>query len=244
MPFTPAHTITVLPFLRVNFLSATGLVIGSMSPDFEYFLKFSVNGTHGHTWAGLLYFDLPVSFILSVVFHSVVRPNLIQNLPGFLRSRFMQMMSFDFLQSFRQNPTGFVVAVLFGGATHILWDGFTHGQGFFVNYFSFYDGAYVPFQGVDYPLWYALQHISTMVGLTILCIYIWFLPVHPAPRGARVIYWILVAMITVFIAGTRFLIVSHDFNLGNFVVSSISGLCIALIICGVLPSRYFGAQRI
>lgn len=239
MPFTPAHTAIVLPFLRVNFLPATALVIGSMSPDFEYFLKFSVDGIHGHTWPGLFYFDLPLTFILAAVYHQVVRKNLIQNLPAFLQSRIKTEKPFDFLASVKGNWLGFAVAALLGAASHILWDGFTHGNGFFVRYFDFYDGAYVPFQGVDYPLWYALQHISTVVGLIIVAFYVLALPPKPNFAPAGTIYWVMIFAISIAIVALRFFVEHSDFNLGNFVVSSISGFCVALVICGLLPSRLF-----
>ena len=54
MPFTPAHTALVLPFIQKRYLSATGLIAGSVAPDFEYFFKMSTNGVHGHTIPGLL----------------------------------------------------------------------------------------------------------------------------------------------------------------------------------------------
>jgi hypothetical protein len=83
MPFTPAHSAIVLPFVRINpkYVSATGLIIGSLTPDFEYFFKMSVNGVHGHTLPGLLYFDLPVATALALVFHLVVKRNFINNVP-------------------------------------------------------------------------------------------------------------------------------------------------------------------
>jgi hypothetical protein len=239
MPFTPAHTAVVLPFLRVDFLSATGLIIGSMSPDFEYFMKLSVDGVHGHTWPGLFYFDLPVSFVLALVFHKVVRPNLFLSLPYFLKARFSGVVSVNFLEYFRKNPVVFIGSVLAGGATHIIWDGFTHGNGFFVDYFSFYDGAYVPFMGVNYPLWYALQHISTMAGLTFLAGYILLMKERPVANGISWIYWLLVLSITAMTTIIRFTVNDDDFNLGNLVVTAIGGTCAALVICGFMPSRYF-----
>ena len=84
MPFTPAHPAIVLPFLKLRYFSATGLVVGCMTPDFEYFFKMSVDAIHSHSTAGLFYFDLPVTLILSVVFHQFVKSNFIQNLPLYI----------------------------------------------------------------------------------------------------------------------------------------------------------------
>jgi len=41
MPFTFSHPAIVLPLatLRRQWISATGLIIGSITPDFEYFIR-------------------------------------------------------------------------------------------------------------------------------------------------------------------------------------------------------------
>jgi hypothetical protein len=234
MPFTPAHTAVVLPFLKNRYASATGLVIGSMAPDFEYFFKMQVSGVHSHTWAGLLYFDLPVTLALSMVFHLVAKRNLINNLPAFLQRRFSYTLHLNFPKTLRSRPLVFVLSALAGSASHIIWDGFTHGRGFFVNYFSFYDGAYLPFDGVNYPLWYALQHISTFVGLAAVVIYVFALEAKGNFVAPRLVYWLILLLISVSVVALRFAIHPADYALGNVVVSSVSALCIALILCGLI----------
>jgi hypothetical protein len=239
MPFTPAHTAFVLPFIRSRYASATGLLVGSVAPDFEYFFKMSVDGVHGHTWAGLFYFDLPVSLLLAYLFHLLIKKNLVSNLPVFLQHRFHTLLNFDFHYFMRRHYLKFLISVLVGSASHIIWDGFTHGTGYFVHYFDFYEGTYVPFQGVNYPLWYALQHFSTFIGLVLVVIYVLFLPKESgtvaAPRWA---YWGMLLAITLSCLAIRFAIYSSDLNEGNVVVSLISGLCVALVCAGLVQFRY------
>jgi hypothetical protein len=235
MPFTPAHTAVVLPFLRWQYVSATGLVVGSIAPDFEYFLKMSVNSRFSHTIAGLFYFDLPVIILLSIGFHHVVKENLFANSPRFIQKRFQEVWQFNFVKSLREHPWRFCLSGLAATATHVLWDSFTHGNGFFAKNLSFYKGSYVPFDGVNYPLFYALQQISTGVGLTVLILFIVFRkPVHRA-RVCRPLldYWIWIVIITGAVVAIRFFLV-NDFDLGNGIVSLISGLCIALLITGLM----------
>jgi hypothetical protein len=234
MPFTPAHIAAVLPGVRSRYLSATGLVVGSMAPDFEYFFKMSVDGIHGHTWAGLLYFDLPVSVGLAWLFHRIVKRNLITNLPWWLQQRFIDTLQTDFVAVMRNRPLTFLFSAALGSATHIIWDGFTHGSGFFVKYFSFYNGAYVPFDGVRYPLWYSLQHMSTAIGLAAVVIYIFCKRKSNVLNKPRILYWIVFALIGLSAVLLRFLLRLNDLNAGNFVVSSITGICIALIGCGLV----------
>jgi hypothetical protein len=56
MPFTFSHPAIILPlaYLPKKWYSMTGLVIGSLVPDFEYFLRMSMAGYHSHTIAGLV----------------------------------------------------------------------------------------------------------------------------------------------------------------------------------------------
>src|SRR5688572_28164127 len=155
MPFTPAHPAIILPFIRSRYFSATGLIAGSMSPDFEYFFKMSVSSMHSHTVAGLFYFDLPVTILISLVFHLVVKKNLIYNLPLFLQKKIQALLEIDFIKYLREHAWIFVISALLGAASHILWDSFTHNNSFFVRTLPFYKGTHVPLGGARYPLWYA-----------------------------------------------------------------------------------------
>jgi len=229
MPFTPAHPAIVLPLLKKRGFSALGLVVGSMAPDFEYFFKMKVNSVHSHTLAGLFYFDLPVAFLLAWIFVKVVKTNLLTNLPPFLQRRLHPMVELHVSTVFGRWFV-FACSALLGSMSHLLWDGFTHNNTFFVKNLSFYHGAYVPFEGVKYPLWYALQHISTGVGLTIVLIYLLCLPVQPV-RVTRpvMVYWFVVIMIAVAVVAIRFYVRPEDLKEGNVIVSAITGLC-----CGVV----------
>jgi hypothetical protein len=177
MPFTPAHTAIVLPFLRINpeRVSATALVIGSVAPDFEYFLKMSVNGQHSHTFLGIFYFDIPVTIGLAFLFHEVVKKNLISNLPAFFQYRFQLLLQLDFKEHFKRYYWVVIISAGIGSFSHIFWDAFTHNDGFFAQRITLYKHMVVPFDGVRYPLFYGLQHISTYVGLTIVMTYIFLL---------------------------------------------------------------------
>ena len=238
MPFTPAHAAVVLPFLKKNvkYISGTGLVMGSFAPDFEYFFKFSVESSFSHTAAGLFYFDVPVAILLSLLFHSAVKQNFITNLPYVLRNKFHLLQNLDFTTYFKANPFTVLFSALFGAASHIIWDAFTHRDGFFVLMLPFYSGTFVPYDGVMYPLWYALQHISTVVGLLAVVIYVFMKPGEnvSGDRSPSWWYWLLLTLVTTLVVAIRFAIRSADYNLGNFVVTSISGFCIALVVCGLI----------
>jgi hypothetical protein len=239
MPFTPAHPAIVLPFLRLRMVSATALVAGSMAPDFEYFFKLSVESEHSHTLKGIFYFDIPVVLLLSALFHLVVKQNLITNLPWTLQQRFQDTLSFDFISFLKSRPLVFLISAIAGTASHIFWDAFTHNGGFFARNLWFYKGTAIPFDGAQYPLFYVLQHISTFVGLFCVAVYIYMRKPQPGNDVTKpsIIYWLVIVVITALVVVIRFAIYSSDYNLGNVVVSSISGLCFALIIGGVFKFR-------
>jgi hypothetical protein len=238
MPFTPAHPAIVLPFLKVNprYVSATGLVIGSMTPDFEYFFKFSIEGTFSHTLWGVFFFDIPVALLLAFIFHTIVKNNLIRNLPPFLQRKFQSLLNFNFPSYFKKNTIVFFVCSGVGALSHIFWDAFTHFGGYFVHTLPIYIGNAIPFDGVRYPLWYALQQVSSVVGLMIVMIYILNLSAEKDGECVQpfLSYWVSLIFITALVVAIRFMIYAADYNLGNFVVTTISGICIALIICGII----------
>lgn len=105
MPFTFSHPAIVLPltYLPKKWYSLTGLVIGSIAPDFEYFIRIKVQSNYSHTWFGLFYFNLPLGIILAFIFHNIVRNTLIQNTPIFLQQRFNKVISFQWNNYFKKN---------------------------------------------------------------------------------------------------------------------------------------------
>jgi hypothetical protein len=246
MPFTFAHPAIVLPFVRQKYLSATALVAGSVAPDFEYFLKMREDDVHSHTVAGLFYFDLPLVFLLSIVFHVIVRNNFIGNLPAWLQCRLNEIRNVDIIEVIRARPIAFTLSALLGAASHLFWDNFTHANGFFVESLWFYEGTIVPYNGARYPLYYALQHISTYVGMFVVALFILFKAPDRAVVPSRVspIYWLVLFAITGGIAYARFIMYSSgSMNIGNTVVTVISAFCIGLVICGRIPfaSRVAGS---
>jgi len=236
MPFTPAHPAIILPLIRSRYFSATGLIAGSMSPDFEYFFKMSVSSVHSHTVAGLLYFDLPVTILISLLFHLLVKKNLIYNLPSFIQKKFQALLEMDFIKYLKEHFWIFLISALLGAASHVFWDSFTHNNSFFVRTLPFYKGTHIPFEGVRYPLWYALQQISTWIGLTVVLIYVLLMRQFPTRSNSRqkFLYWFTIGTITIVITWIRFVISPLGTDIGNLIVSIISGLLLAVVCCGFI----------
>lgn len=73
MPLTFAHPAAVLPFSRKSkYIHFPALVLGSMAPDFEYFLRGQPIGAIGHTFSGFLTYNLPLVIFFYLVYHFFV----------------------------------------------------------------------------------------------------------------------------------------------------------------------------
>lgn len=236
MPFTPAHPAIILPLLGKRSFSATGLIAGSIAPDFEYFFRMRIRATQSHTLAGLFYFDLPVALLIALVFHTIVKKKLIANLPAFLQRRMTALRDVDFFAILKRHPLRVVGSCMAGASSHLLWDSFTHSKGYFVRRIHYlYDGD-VYFLGGRYPAYYALQHISTVIGLASVLFYVLAMKADPAAivQMPRFRYWALAVAVVAAILCLRFVLGGSAPTEGDIVVSLVSAVCCALILNGAL----------
>ncbi|QDA60936.1 DUF4184 family protein [Hymenobacter jejuensis] len=177
MPFTLAHPALVLPLIRPlrRWLSATGLVVGSMAPDFEYFFRLRSNRGHAHNLLALVWFDLPLSLLVIALVHGVVRKPLVRCLPTVLHDRLGWMAEKPWpltnLWSARV-----LLAIAIGSLSHLLWDGFTH-IGYIADLLPFLKKIVAGRQLLGW-----LQLISSVLGLLVVGWAIWRLPKVTGPK--------------------------------------------------------------
>jgi hypothetical protein len=236
MPFTPAHSAAVLPLVNRKYFSATALIAGSLVPDFEYFFRLSVNGLYSHTIAGIFYFDIPVAIFLCLVFHYVVKRNLIQNIPAYLQLRFQGTLQTDFMTIIKTRPWAVVVSAFLGAASHVLWDSFTHNGGYFAQTLPIYKSTFIPLFGIRYPLFFFLQHLSTLIGIFFLVVFVIRMKTFPDAVlfQPRLEYWLTIFGVALTLTAIRFIVYPSDLDFGNFVVTCISGICLGLVLGGVI----------
>ena len=165
MPFTFSHPAIILPltFLPKKWFSLTGLVIGSLTPDFEYFLRMRIKSNYSHTIDGLFWFDIPLGLLLAFVFHNIVRDSLFDNLPLGLKSKFLSFRKFDWNSHFKKNWLVVIISIFIGAVSHIFWDSFTHDHGYFVQTIPNLANTVNIFT-LKIPILKILQHSSTLVG--------------------------------------------------------------------------------
>ena len=181
MPFTFAHPAAALPLHgvlgRAGILSA--LVVGSLSPDFGYFVPLGLSRVESHSLAGLFWFCVPAGLLAYGLFHLLLRPVVAYLLPAPVRDRLPPLPETFGL------PVAPVWAVLLslglGAATHLLWDACTHADGFVVKAQPALHVLLWEVGGYRVFVYKVLQHGSTLLGLVLLALWIrrWFMATSP-----------------------------------------------------------------
>lgn len=176
MPLTFAHPAAVLPLFRGP-LVPTALVVGAMSPDVPYFIGAAgvpvtaqswyepfLNATTSHSLVGAVTVSLPIAILGYVLARLAARPAT------------MLLLERDAAR-WRRGPdrglparVGWVLfSLVLGIATHLLWDSFTHVDGFVVENVA---ALREPLIG-SVPAFRALQHLSTVLGLIVIAAVLW-----------------------------------------------------------------------
>jgi len=233
MPFTLSHPAAVLPlnYLPKRLVSVTALAIGSMTPDFEYFIRMKVSSIYSHSWTGLFWFDLPLGLLIMLIYVFVIKDKLIAHLPKWLNRRFTGFGEKKYTPGF-SSIVIISISILIGVASHILWDSFTHPSGYFVTHHRLLRHK-IQVLHFHLELYNILQHLSTIIGALII-VY----AIIRMPKGDRTslsykeiaYYWIKIAGIAVWVVLIRILAGLDIHQYGDITVTAISGSFIGLII--------------
>ncbi|KAA0944267.1 DUF4184 family protein [Sporosarcina sp. ANT_H38] len=246
MPLTFAHPAAVLPFSRnskyVNFLA---LVLGSMSPDFEYFLRGMPYGEIGHTFFGFIAFNLPIVVMVYLIYKAYIHRTLFRHLPSFLQDTYSQKTS----SSRSLKVFVFLYSALFGMLTHVVWDSFTHSVGFMVKNLSILSTT-VHIYGFNIPVFKFLQHGGTLVGIIAIIGYMYFRTAKNRLIGDRstgpkqkLMYWGQIALLTTLLFCLWYLIDSVSIeSYGIIVVRIIDSALISLLIVSISFHHLYRAK--
>lgn len=202
MPFTFSHPALVIPFLhnrrRWPWLSATGLIAGSLAPDFEKFFRLQLASSYSHTVASILYFSCPVSVGLAFIFHWLVRRPLLLHLPAWLYRRVSRFDGLDWSLYFRQHYGGVLLSIIIGAAGHIFWDSFTHPNYLMMRLLPGM-ATLVSLGNRQVSLYEVSELVNSVLGGLITAWAIWRLPEQPVIRKpaptALWSYWGLAALV-------------------------------------------------
>ncbi len=160
MPFTISHAAAVLPLRKLR-LPLAAMMIGSMAPDFPYFLSGELWRTSTHDLGGVFLVCWPMGLAVWLLFvHLLERPS-IELLPEPWRLRIPHS---DSSFTFRSLALA-SIAVIVGALTHIAWDAFTHAGTPMTRLFPLLGQEAFPVRGRSVPVYFVLQVLSSLVGL-------------------------------------------------------------------------------
>lgn len=178
MPFTFAHPAIVLPlkYLPKKWVSLTALIVGSVIPDAEAYIRMYSEKNHSHTWTGFLLLGLPFGLFLTFVFHNLVRNPLVNHLPDFLYRRFSGFTTFNWNKRFVENWPAVLVSLIIGGISHFFWDSFSDFNGWLLKMYPALNREVV-LGGRELEVPFIIQYISTALGMIVLLFFM------PSPNG-------------------------------------------------------------
>lgn len=185
MPFTLAHPAAVLPLHGVRHLRLAPLMVGAMVPDLPYYLPGGIARYVPVTHAFVHSFtvDLLLGYALLASLVVLQRP-----LTALLSAPARALCLRALLAFHHPIEWAFAApAILLGVWTHLLWDSFTHADGWVVHRVEVLSAPLVlgPYNGT---VFHALQYLSSVLGLCALVVWYGRLPtpaVAIGPDAAR-----------------------------------------------------------
>lgn len=229
MPFTFCHPAIVLPLTRSKYLSTSALIIGSTAPDFEYFLRMDMIRSHGHDFWAIFYFNLPLTLLLYLVFQYIVKVPLIINSSAILQTRFNRLINENINTFSKSNVLKVSLSACIGIFSHLLWDSFTHKQGFFEGEFPFLLETF-HFLNKEWIVFQFLQIWSSILGGIYIIYFIMKMPSGPIKFKTNFLqFWSIAIIISFFVIYLR-----DCQTTGQFIATSISSGFIGLILSSII----------
>ena len=203
MPGTFSHPLAVLPLRRFTPrpLNFAALVIGSMTPDFGYFIDQFDLSSFAHTLSGSFLACVPTGVVMLILLYLFAKP-VCYALPSPHREVLLPICP-----AFPTQLSAWLmifVSLLLGAWTHIIWDAFTHENGWFVERVLFLREPAFKTGSSTTHVYLALQEASTIIGFLILALAYWMwiyrqrraLVVFSAAELWRYLFWIAIAVVS------------------------------------------------
>ncbi|WP_165903651.1 DUF4184 family protein [Hymenobacter gummosus] len=168
MPFTLSHPAAAVPLARPLRLPLSALWVGSLSPDFIYFLQLEAEGEFGHSFWGLFFSCLPLSLLVLWLWHRVQKYPAAALLPAWAGRRAAGAATEPFRFGPGRRLAAICAGILVGAVTHDVWDAFTHTDGWVAEHWPLLLHE-IPFPYFAHmPICKLLQLIGTGVGALLL----------------------------------------------------------------------------
>jgi hypothetical protein len=157
MPYTISHMAAILPLRRKSWLRLEIALMGACIPDIGYFISWPSSLSFiSHEFTGALMLGIPMTFLLFYIL-------------SFFRVELNALFCWG--ENHFKHPNtlrAFALALLsatIGIWSHVVWDGFTHPNGWAVELFPQLRMYVAPM-----PLYSWLQYISSFIGMSCVLI--------------------------------------------------------------------------
>lgn len=242
MPFTLAHPSILYPLRWINkkYISLTGLVLGSLAPDFEYFIWMSPDSYLSHSIRGIYLFDLPVTFLFAFLFHIIIKRPLFTHFP-FFKNKYL-MPPYDYAAYLKKNWAVFTLSALVGIVSHLFWDGFTHAQGHFVRN-NTYLLENINIGSVEIRRCYIAWYICSIGGLLIVALYtldmkkVFSKKTYLNLAADTGKYWVMILFVTIILIALRIWIGLTWNWFRHIIIIAVGAFMYALIIVSWFENR-------
>ncbi len=211
MPFTLAHPAIIIPIKRhcKYWFSTTGLMAGSIAPDIEGIYTLGLHRGVSHTIWGIFFIDLPISILISILFHQIIKQPLIKYSFGYFKKRSIGYSTFNWWQYCLLNPYKVCLSILVGVGLHITWDLLTHISDDAVRLDQVCSYLGITIQNIS--AW--LQMTSSIIGLSVIFFYVHRLPVVKVKLARRrLFYWTIVLLIALAIIILKYWFIFWSFG--------------------------------
>lgn len=249
MPFTISHAAVVLPFARplARWRLLSAAIIGSMVPDFGWFMPWRPPRVETHSAVGLLTFCLPVGLATFWIFQQLIKTPVMAVLPDAAYVRWRRFEQPADIRSLKQWLMA-ALGVVGGAFTHLVWDAFTHEGARGIRMIPVLVDPVVDIAGHRLVGARLLQDGSSLVGLGVVLAIVAYgfrpgqsqaaRPARVLTRGER-LGWILAYATTMLLLAGLFALrrrpleaSTHSLALsvGNFAIAVLRGFAAALAV--------------
>lgn len=244
MPFTFAHPAIIIPLNKSKRFSFTALIAGSMVPDFEFFLQLREVENIGHHWLGFFLFDYPLSLIMCFLFHNVLRNPMVDNLPSYLRIRIIDVRDFNWNNYAKRNKLKITFSLFIGIASHLLWDGFTHSDGLFIEMLPVLSEN-VEILVYSIPVYFLLQLVFSIAGLIAVIYSTHRMPVQKlkVEKERNKTYWPMFLIVMTIILFIRLAGWPEYNSFWGVFMAVMGGICYSWILISLLYKNYLLKKR-
>ena len=151
-----------------------------------------------------------------------------------MQTRFLKYTRSNWTSYFKKNVAVVLISLLLGGASHLIWDSFTHYEGVLLEINPDWDRNTTIF-GYSIEIVYVFQYANTLLGLLIILYAIWQLPKDKTiqSNGNWWRYWLLALLVAVPIFIVRWFLMDA-FKIDDVVVSGMTAMALGIAIVSLI----------